>query len=60
MLILTLKENEKILIGDQVSIMVVDIRGQQVRLGIKAPPDLAVLREGVIDISKGRRRIKPG
>ena len=52
MLILTLRENEKILIGDQVRIMVVNIRGKQVRLGIEAPPDLPVLREGVIDIRK--------
>ena len=53
MLILTLKENEKILIGDKVSIMVVAIREKQVRLGIEAPSGLSVLREGVIDIRKG-------
>ena len=52
MLILTLKKNEKAHIGDKVSIMVVEIRGKQVRLGIKAPPGLSVLREGVTDIRK--------
>lgn len=41
MLILTLKENEKVPIGDNVSIMVVEIRGKEVKLGIQAPPKLA-------------------
>ena len=45
MLILSLKENEKILIGDKITIMVVEIRGKQIRLGIKAPAGLLVLRE---------------
>jgi len=45
MLILNLKENEKILIGDNISIMVVEVRGKQIRLGIEAPDDLLVLRE---------------
>jgi len=45
MLILTLKEDEKILIGDNISIMVVEVRGKQIRLGIEAPDDLLVLRE---------------
>jgi len=45
MLILTLKEDEKILIGDKITVMVVEIRGNQIRLGIEAPDDLLVLRE---------------
>ena len=45
MLILTLKEDDKILIGDKITVMVVEIRGNQIRLGIKAPDDLLVLRE---------------
>jgi carbon storage regulator len=45
MLILNLKENEKILIGDKITIMVVEIRGKQIRLGIEAPSGLLVLRE---------------
>jgi carbon storage regulator len=44
MLILTRKVGEKILIGENIHIMVVNIRGKQVRLGIEAPPDLLVLR----------------
>jgi len=37
MLILTLKETGKILIGDKITVMVVEIRGNQIRLGIEAP-----------------------
>ena len=45
MLIVTLKENEKVLIGNDISVMAVEIRGNQVRLGIEAPDDVLVLRE---------------
>lgn len=44
MLIVTRKVNEKVLIGDNVIVEVVEIRGKQVRLGIQAPDDVLVLR----------------
>ena len=44
MLILTRKAGETILIGENISITVVEIRGRQVRLGIDAPADILVLR----------------
>ena len=44
MLILTRKVGETVLIGENIRIMVVQVRGKQVRLGIEAPPDLLVLR----------------
>ena len=44
MLILTRKVGETVLIGKNIRIMVVQVRGKQVRLGIEAPPDLLVLR----------------
>jgi carbon storage regulator len=44
MLILTRKVGETVLIGEDIRIMVVQIRGKQIRLGIEAPPDLLVLR----------------
>jgi carbon storage regulator len=44
MLILTRKVDETVLIVENISIMVVEVRGKQVRLGIEAPPDLLVLR----------------
>lgn len=45
MLVLTRKVGEKILIGDNIVITVVDIRGSQVRLGIDAPRETYVIRE---------------
>ena len=45
MLILTVKQDEKILIGDKITVKVVEIRGNQIRLGIEAPTGLLVLRE---------------
>jgi len=44
LLLLTRKVNETVLIGENIRITVVSIRGKQVRLGIEAPPDLLVLR----------------
>ena len=52
MLILTVKEDEKILLGDKITIMVVDIRGKQIRLGIEAPAGLLVLREKLAEKAK--------
>lgn len=47
MLVLSRKKDEKIIIGDNVAIMVVDIQGDKVRLGIEAPRDVTVHREEV-------------
>lgn len=45
MLTLTRKVGQKIRIGDNIEIVVREIRGRQVRLGISAPSDLPVYRE---------------
>ena len=45
MLILSLKEGEKFLIGDKITVQVVEIRGKQIKMGIEAPDDVLVLRE---------------
>jgi carbon storage regulator len=47
MLIVTLKKDERVRVGMEVAIMVVEIRGKQVRLGIEAPPGVLVLREKI-------------
>ena len=47
MLILSRKINESIMIGDQVEISVVDNKGDQVKLGIKAPRQVKVFRREV-------------
>ncbi len=45
MLVLTRKVGERLLIGDNVRITIVKVAGGGVRLGIEAPPELAVVRE---------------
>jgi carbon storage regulator len=47
MLILARRLNERIMIGDGIEISIVDIRGDQVKIGIKAPPDVKVYRQEV-------------
>jgi carbon storage regulator len=47
MLILARRIGESIMVGDQVEISVVDIKGDQVKLGIKAPPQVKVYRREV-------------
>lgn len=44
MLVLTRKEGEKILIGDNISITVVRVIGGGVRIGVEAPPEVVVMR----------------
>ena len=44
MLILSRKINESIIIGDQIEISIVDIKGDQAKLGIKAPKNVRVYR----------------
>ena len=44
MLVLSREANQEIMIGDNIRIMVISIRGEKVRLGITAPRDVAVHR----------------
>ena len=44
MLVLTRKQNEKIRIGDSITITVLRMKGKAVRLGIEAPHDISVIR----------------
>ncbi|MFW2421522.1 MAG: carbon storage regulator CsrA [Porticoccaceae bacterium] len=47
MLILTRRVGETLIIGDDVSVTVLGVRGNQVRLGVDAPKDVAVHREEI-------------
>lgn len=50
MLVLSRKKDEVINIGDHITVTVIDIRGDKVRLGIEAPPEIAVHREEIYEI----------
>ncbi len=52
MLVLSRQRDETIIIGDDVEITVVDIRGEKVRLGIAAPPHVPVHRKEVYEAMK--------
>jgi len=49
MLVLTRHKNESIIIGNDVTVTVVDVRGDKVRIGIQAPPTTSVHRQEVWD-----------
>lgn len=48
MLVLTRKNCESIRIGNDISIVILDIQGGKVRLGIEAPKDVAIVRDEII------------
>lgn len=49
MLVVSRHRDESILIGDNIVITIVDIRGDKVRIGIQAPADVAVHRQEVYE-----------
>jgi carbon storage regulator len=55
-LILARKVNESILIGDSIEISVVDIKGDQVKIGIKAPRNVKVYRQEVYEAIQRENR----
>ncbi|MCS7305180.1 MAG: carbon storage regulator CsrA [Thermoguttaceae bacterium] len=52
MLVLSRQRNQSIIIGDNIIITVVDIRGDKVRLGIEAPSEIPVHRKEVYEAIK--------
>lgn len=55
MLVLSRKKDEKIVIANAITICVVEIRGDRVRLGIDAPRDVSVHREEVwVEVQKAK------
>lgn len=49
MLILTRRVGESVMIGDEVTITVLGVKGNQVRIGVNAPKDVAVHREEIYE-----------
>ena len=56
MLILSRKINEKIMIGDDISVSIIEIRGDQVRIGVDAPKSIKVFRQEVFDAIKAENK----
>ena len=49
MLILTRRVGESLMIGDEVTITVLGVKGNQVRIGVQAPKEVAVHREEILN-----------
>ena len=54
MLVLARRLNESIMIGEDIEIVVIDIKGDQVKLGIKAPRKVTVHRKEIFEDIKGQ------
>jgi len=60
MLVLSRQKDESIMIGDEVEITIVDVRGDKVRLGITAPKCIAVHRREIYDAIQREKKAKEG
>src|SRR5437588_465430 len=60
MLVLSRKKNESIVINNDITIVVVEIRGDKVRLGIEAPKEIPVHRREVYDAIKRNEAVQGG
>ena len=58
MLVLSRQRDESIIIGDNIVITVVDIRGDKVRLGIEAPKEVPVHRQEVYEAIQRENALK--
>lgn len=57
MLVLTRRVGESVIVNDSIKIMLVEIRGDRVRIGVDAPQDVKVDREEIHKQLKGLRKI---
>lgn len=60
MLVLSRHRDESIMIGDEIVVTIVDIRGDKVRLGINAPTSVPVHRQEVFDAIQREAQREPG
>jgi carbon storage regulator len=56
MLILTRKTNEKIKIGNEITLSIIEIRGEQVKIGVEAPKEVKVFRQEVFNAIQNENR----
>jgi carbon storage regulator len=59
MLVLSRKKNESIIICDNITVTVIEIRGDKVRLGIEAPKDVSVHRREIYEAIHNAREAPP-
>lgn len=59
MLVLSRQRDETIIMGDDIEVTVVDIRGDKVRLGVNAPASVSVHRKEVYDAIRREQRNSP-
>lgn len=60
MLVLSRAREESIIIGDNIVVTIIDIRGDKVRLGIQAPTEISVHRREVYDAIQRNKAIHRG
>jgi carbon storage regulator len=56
MLILTRKVDETLVVGDEVSVTILGVKGNQVRIGVNAPKEISVHREEVYNRIKAEKQ----
>ena len=56
MLILTRKINEKIKIGNEITLSIIEIKGEQVKIGVEAPKEVKVFRQEVFNAIQSENR----
>ncbi len=60
MLVLSRQKDESIIIGDDVEVIIVDVRGDKVRLGINAPREIPVHRKEIYEAIQREKKQKTG
>lgn len=61
MLVLTRKKNESIIINDNIEITIVEVQGEQVRIGINAPKNVSIYRKEIyLEIKEENKKASTG